>query len=66
LAALLLRRYAQRQLFESGRLITICPMLGLLIGCLIASWFGATVTLELPNSRFIFPAARGHSGNSWR
>jgi general L-amino acid transport system permease protein len=51
IAAWLLRRYAQRQLFESGRLITIWPyVVGLLIGLpLLASLvFGAPVTFELP------------------
>jgi general L-amino acid transport system permease protein len=50
-AALLLRRYAHRQLFESGRLITIWPyVLGLLIGLplLTALAFGAPVTFEFP------------------
>jgi general L-amino acid transport system permease protein len=50
-AALLLRRHARRQLFESGRLITIWPyVIGLLIGLpLLASLvFGAPVTFEIP------------------
>jgi general L-amino acid transport system permease protein len=50
-AAWLLRRYAHRQLFESGRLITIWPyVLGLLIGLplLSALVFGAPVTFEFP------------------
>jgi general L-amino acid transport system permease protein len=50
-AALLLRRYARKQLFESGRLITIWPyVLGLLIGLpLLASLlFGKPVTFEFP------------------
>jgi general L-amino acid transport system permease protein len=50
-ASLLLRRYARRQLFESGRLITIWPyVLGLLIGLplLTALIFGAPVTFEVP------------------
>jgi general L-amino acid transport system permease protein len=50
-AALLLRRYARRQLFESGRLITIWPyVLGLLIGLPVvtAVVFGAPVTFEIP------------------
>lgn len=54
-AALLLRGYARRQLFESGRLITIWPYVaGLLIGLpLLASLlFGKPVTFE-------FPALRG-------
>jgi general L-amino acid transport system permease protein len=51
LASLLLRRYARRQLFESGRLITIWPyVLGLLIGLplLTSLVFGAPVTFEIP------------------
>src|SRR5438105_9029345 len=50
-AALLLRRYARRQLFESGRLITIWPyVVGLLIGLPLVSAlvFGAAVTFEIP------------------
>jgi general L-amino acid transport system permease protein len=50
-AALLLRRYARKQLFESGRLITIWPyVLGLLLGLpLLASLlFGKPVTFEFP------------------
>jgi general L-amino acid transport system permease protein len=50
-AALLLQRYARRQLFESGRLITIWPyVLGLLIGLPLATalLFGAPVTFEIP------------------
>src|SRR3954464_13779674 len=50
-AALLLRRYARRQLFESGRLLRIWPyVLGLLIGLpLLASLvFGKPVTFEIP------------------
>jgi general L-amino acid transport system permease protein len=50
-AALLLRRYARRQLFESGRRITIWPtVLGLLIGLPLATalLFGAPVTFEIP------------------
>jgi general L-amino acid transport system permease protein len=49
--SLLLRRYARRQLFESGRLIRIWPyVLGLLIGLplLISLVFGAPVTFEIP------------------
>jgi general L-amino acid transport system permease protein len=49
--ALLLRRYARKQLFESGRRITIWPyVLGLLIGLpLLASLlFGKPVTFEFP------------------
>jgi general L-amino acid transport system permease protein len=51
IVALLLRRYARKQLFESGRLITIWPyVLGLLIGLpLLASLlFGNPVTFEFP------------------
>ena len=47
----LLRIYARRQLFESGRLITIWPyVLGLLIGLplLAGLVFGAPVTFEFP------------------
>ena len=50
-AAWLLRYYARRQLFESGRLITVWPYaVGLLIGLpLLASLvFGAPVTFEVP------------------
>jgi general L-amino acid transport system permease protein len=50
-AALLLHRYARRQLFESGRLITIWPyVLCMLIGLplLTALVFGAPVTFEIP------------------
>jgi general L-amino acid transport system permease protein len=50
-AALLLRRYARRQLFESGRLIRIWPtVLGLLIGLpLVTSLVsGAPVSFEIP------------------
>src|SRR3984893_15220762 len=50
-ASLLLQRYARRQLFESGRLITIWPyVVGLLIGLpLVTSLiFGAPVTFEMP------------------
>jgi general L-amino acid transport system permease protein len=50
-ASLLFRRYARRQLFEFGRLITIWPYVpGLLIGLpLVASIvFGAPVTFEMP------------------
>jgi general L-amino acid transport system permease protein len=50
-AAWLLRRHAQRQLFESGRLITIWPYVaGLLIGLPLLSSlvFGAPVSLEFP------------------
>jgi general L-amino acid transport system permease protein len=51
IASLLLRRYARRQLFESGRLITIWPyVVGLLIGLplMISLIFGAPVTFEMP------------------
>jgi len=51
LGSLLLRRYARRQLFDSGRRITIWPyVLALLIGLpLLASLiFGAPVTFEFP------------------
>ncbi len=50
-ASLLLQRYARRQLFERGRLITIWPyVVGLLIGLpLVTSLvFGAPVTFEMP------------------
>jgi len=50
-AALLLRRYARRQLFEAGRMVTIWPyVVGLLIGLpLVTSLvFGAPVTFEVP------------------
>src|SRR6266568_1158377 len=50
-ASLLLLRYARRQLFESGRLVTIWPyVVGLLIGLplLTALLFGAPVTFEMP------------------
>jgi general L-amino acid transport system permease protein len=49
--SLLLRRYARRQLFDSGRLVTIWPyVIGLLIGLpLVTSLvFGAPVTFEIP------------------
>src|SRR5258708_39641829 len=48
---LLLRSYARRQLFESGRMIRIWPyVVGLLIGLplLTALIFGAPVTFEIP------------------
>src|SRR5712671_5198581 len=51
IVSLLLRRYARRQLFESGRLITIWPyVVGLLIGLplLTALLFGPPVTFEVP------------------
>jgi general L-amino acid transport system permease protein len=50
-ASLLLRAYARRQLFQSGRLVTIWPyVVGLLIGLplVISLVFGAPVTFELP------------------
>jgi general L-amino acid transport system permease protein len=50
-AALLLRSYARRQLFERGRLIRIWPyVLGLLIGLplLTSLVFGAPVSFEIP------------------
>jgi general L-amino acid transport system permease protein len=50
-AALLLRSYARKQLFDSGRMIVIWPyVLGVLIGLplLIALVFGAPVTFEIP------------------
>ena len=50
-ASLLLQRYARRQLFESGRLVTIWPyVVGLLIGLplLTALLFGPPVTFEVP------------------
>src|ERR1700692_2740528 len=50
-ASLLLRRYARRQLFQSGRLITIWPyVVGLLIGLplLTVLIFGKPVTFEMP------------------
>jgi general L-amino acid transport system permease protein len=49
--SLLLRRYARRQLFESGRMIRIWPyVVGLLIGLplLTSLLFGAPVTFEIP------------------
>ena len=51
IASLLLGRYARRQLFESGRLITIWPyVVGLLVGMpLVTSLvFGKPVTFEIP------------------
>jgi general L-amino acid transport system permease protein len=51
IAALLLRNYARKQLFDSGRMIVIWPyVLGVLIGLplLIALVFGAPVTFEIP------------------
>ncbi|WP_375413040.1 amino acid ABC transporter permease [uncultured Bradyrhizobium sp.] len=50
-AALLLRSYARRLLFQSGRLLTIWPyVLGLLIGLplMTALAFGKPVTFEIP------------------
>jgi general L-amino acid transport system permease protein len=54
MASLLLRFYAQRQLFQSGRMMTIWPtIVGMLIGLpLIASLvFGAPVSFEVPKLR---------------
>ncbi|HMI00113.1 MAG TPA: ABC transporter permease subunit [Bradyrhizobium sp.] len=51
IVSLLLRRFARRQLFDSGRLITIWPyVFGMLIGLpLVTSLvFGAPVTFEIP------------------
>jgi len=51
IASLLLGRYARRQLFESGRLITIWPyVVGVLVGMpLVTSLvFGKPVTFEIP------------------
>jgi len=53
-ASLLLRFYAQRQLFQSGRMMTIWPtIVGMLIGLpLVASLvFGAPVSFEVPQLR---------------
>jgi general L-amino acid transport system permease protein len=53
-ASLLLRFYARRQLFQTGRMITIWPyIVGLLIGLpLLASLaFGAPVSFEIPQLR---------------
>jgi general L-amino acid transport system permease protein len=50
-ASLLLRSYARRQLFESGRLVKVWPyVLGLLIGLplLAVLIFGKPVTFEIP------------------
>jgi general L-amino acid transport system permease protein len=50
-ACLLLQRFARRQLFENGRLITIWPyVIGILIGLplVTALVFGAPLTFELP------------------
>ncbi len=50
-ASLLLRTYARRQLFQTGKLLTIWPyIIGLLIGLpLVASLvFGAPVSFEIP------------------
>jgi general L-amino acid transport system permease protein len=50
-AGLLLHRYARRQLFENGRLVTIWPyVLGVLIGLplVTALVFGAPVSFEVP------------------
>jgi len=51
-ASLVLRSYARRQLFQTGRLVTIWPfVLGMLIGLpLIATlMFGAPVSFEIPH-----------------
>ncbi|SHH16053.1 amino acid ABC transporter permease [Bradyrhizobium erythrophlei] len=51
IASLLLRTYARRQLFQTGKLLTIWPyIVGLLIGLpLVASLvFGAPVSFEIP------------------
>src|SRR5258705_6441097 len=51
IVSLLLRRYARRELFESGRLITIWPyVVGSLIGLplMTSLIFGAPVTFEIP------------------
>jgi general L-amino acid transport system permease protein len=51
IGSLLLRRYARRQLFEGGRMITIWPyVLALLIGLpiLVSLIFGAPVMFEFP------------------
>jgi general L-amino acid transport system permease protein len=51
IVSLLLRRFARRQLFDSGRLMTIWPyVFGMLIGLpLVTSLvFGAPVTFEIP------------------
>jgi len=51
IASWLLRTYARRQLFETGKLLTIWPYaLGLLIGLPLIAWlaFGAPVTFEIP------------------
>jgi general L-amino acid transport system permease protein len=50
-ASLVLRRYARRQLFDSGRLIVIWPYVaGMLVGLplLCSLVFGAPVTFEMP------------------
>jgi general L-amino acid transport system permease protein len=50
-AALLLRTYARRQLFQTGRLLTIWPyVVGLLLGLPLLAWlvFGAPVSFEIP------------------
>jgi general L-amino acid transport system permease protein len=54
IASWLLRIYARRQLFETGKLLTIWPYaLGLLIGLPLIPWlaFGAPVTFEVPALR---------------
>jgi general L-amino acid transport system permease protein len=62
-ASLALRRYAYRQLFEKGRLITIWPyVIGMLIGLpvLAALIFGAPLSFEVPVLRgFNFAGGSG-------
>jgi general L-amino acid transport system permease protein len=62
-AALLLRYYARRQLFDNGRVIMIWPyVLGLLIGLPLATAlvFGAPVTFEFPELKgFNFAGGAG-------
>ena len=53
-ASLLLRFYAQRQLFQSGRMLTIWPyIVGLIIGLplIASSAFGSPVSFEIPQLR---------------
>ena len=60
-AAFLLWRYARRQLFQSGKLITIWPyVLGLLVGLplVTALVFGAPVRFEFPELKGFATAAR--------
>ena len=50
-ASLLFRFYARRQLFQTGRVVTIWPyVVGLLIGLPLVAWliFGAPVSFEIP------------------